>query len=50
MFSPFKSLVHLFQLPRVEDLEASYLEASYDRLNLEYRQRQIEQGLFRKPR
>lgn len=47
MLTQIRSLVRMFQLPKVEDLEMNYLERAYDRNNLEYRQRQIDQGLFR---
>jgi hypothetical protein len=34
--------------PSVEEREIAYLNQSVDRVDLEYRQRQIDRGLFRK--
>lgn len=50
MFASLQSLVRQLRVPSVEELELSYLEGSYDRVNLEYRQREIDRGLFRDPR
>lgn len=37
-----------FRLPSVDEVERDYLNAAHDRVNLEYRQRQIDFGLFRR--
>lgn len=46
MFNLFKSLVS--GLPRIADLERAYLNASVSRYDLERRQREIDNGLFRR--
>jgi hypothetical protein len=48
MFNLFKSLVSGKAFPRTADLERAYLEASVSRYDLERRQREVEQGLFRR--
>ncbi len=48
MFNLFKSLVSGSVFPRTADLERAYLDASVSRIDLERRQRDIDQGLFRK--
>jgi hypothetical protein len=48
MFNLFKSLVSGNFFPRTADLERAYLDASVSRIDLERRQRDIDQGLFRK--
>jgi hypothetical protein len=47
MLKVFELLRHAFHVPSVDEAERDYLNGAYDRVNLEYRQRQIEHGLFR---
>ncbi len=47
MFKVFELLRRAFHVPSVDEAERDYLNGAYDRVNLEYRQRQIEHGLFR---
>jgi len=44
----FEKLIAAFRLPSVDEVERDYLNAAHDRVNLEYRQRQIDFGLFRR--
>lgn len=44
----FEKLVAVFRLPSVDEVERDYLNQAHDRINLEYRQRQIDFGLFRR--
>ncbi|WP_374373071.1 hypothetical protein [Tabrizicola sp.] len=48
MFNLFKSLVSGKAFPRIADLERAYLEGSSSLVDLERRQREIDQGLFRR--
>lgn len=48
MFNLFKSLVSGKVFPRKADLERAYLDAAVSRYDLERRQREVEQGLFRR--
>ncbi len=48
MFNLFKSLASGKAFPRLADLERDYLNASVSRIDLERRQREIENGLFRR--
>jgi len=48
MFNLFKSLVSGKAFPRISDLEHAYLEGSTSLVDLERRQREIDQGLFRR--
>lgn len=48
MFNLFKSLINGSAFPRRIDLERAYLNASVSRYDLERRQREVEQGLFRR--
>lgn len=48
MFEPIRKIARALRAPSVADREAAYLNGSRDRFDLEYRQRQIDQGLFRK--
>ncbi|MGO4441124.1 DUF3563 domain-containing protein [Rhizobium sp. RAF56] len=47
MFTPIKKFARALRVPSVEDRETAYLNGSFDRFDLEYRQRQIDRGLFR---
>lgn len=42
-----KNLINAFHIPSREERERAYLNASADRYDLEYRQRQVDAGLFR---
>jgi hypothetical protein len=47
MFTPIKKIARALRVPSVEEREMAYLNGSHDRFDLEYRQRQIDRGLFR---
>ena len=47
MFKQLKKITNALRAPSVEDRELNYLNGSLDRIDLEYRQRQIDRGLFR---
>lgn len=44
----FERLIAAFRLPSVDEAERDYLNGAHDQINLEYRQRQIDFGLFRR--
>lgn len=48
MFSRLRQAVKAFNVPSSEAMEADYLNGAVDRFDLEYRQREIDRGLFRK--
>lgn len=48
MFGPFKKLVRSVRGVSIEEREMAYLNSAQDRLDLEYRERQIDRGLFRR--
>jgi hypothetical protein len=48
MFNLLKSLVSRIDLPRIAEVERAYLDASVSRYDLERRQREVENGLFRR--
>ncbi|HEX9859026.1 MAG TPA: DUF3563 domain-containing protein [Paracoccaceae bacterium] len=48
MLTQLKSLIRSFRVGTLAELEMNYLNESRDRIDLEFRQRQIDQGLFRK--
>ena len=48
MFNLFKSFVSGRAFPRIADLERAYLDASVSAYDLERRQREVENGLFRR--
>ena len=48
MLKHLKNFTRALRLPTTADREAAYLNGSVDRIDLEYRQRQIDRGLFRK--
>ncbi|WP_248446097.1 DUF3563 family protein [Sinorhizobium meliloti] len=48
MFKQLKKITGALHIPSVEERETAYLNGSVDRIDLEYRQRQIDRGLFRK--
>jgi hypothetical protein len=47
MFGPIKKFARALRVPNVEEREMAYLNNSHDRFDLEYRQRQVDRGLFR---
>jgi hypothetical protein len=46
MFKSFKSVARAFGSRAVADREMAYLNGATDRVDLEYRQREIDRGLF----
>jgi hypothetical protein len=48
MFNLFKSLISHRGLPLIAEVERDYLNASVSRIDLERRQREVENGLFRR--
>ena len=48
MINLFKSLIFHRGLPSIAELERDYLNASVSRVDLERRQRDIDNGLFRR--
>ena len=48
MLKFFEPLLRVFRLPSIDEAELDYLNGAYNRLNLEYRQRLVDSGLFRK--
>jgi hypothetical protein len=47
MFAPIKKIARALRAPTTQEREMAYLNSSYDRIDLEYRQRQVDRGLFR---
>lgn len=47
MFEQVKNFVRAFRIPSREELERAYLNGAVDRVDLEFRQRQIDRGMFR---
>ena len=48
MFGPVKNFARALRGPSIEQRELAYLNGALDRVDLEYRQRQIDRGMFRK--
>ena len=48
MFGPIKKIARALRVPSVQEREMAYLNGSQDRFDLEFRQRQIDRGLFRR--
>ncbi|MFB2551072.1 DUF3563 family protein [Ensifer soli] len=48
MFKQLKKITRALQVPSTEERELAYLNGSLDRIDLEFRQRQIDRGMFRK--
>ena len=48
MFGSFRKFAHALRGPSAQDREIAYLNGSRDRVDLEYRQRQIDRGMFRR--
>lgn len=47
MFKQLKKITSALRAPSAAEREMNYLNGSIDRIDLEYRQRQIDRGLFR---
>lgn len=47
MFTPIKNFARALRVRSIEEREMAYLNSSHDRFDLEYRQRQVDRGLFR---
>ena len=47
MLKQIKNFTRALRIPTPEDREMAYLNGAIDRIDLEYRQRQIDRGLFR---
>jgi len=48
MFEQVKKFVRAFHIPSVEELEREYLNGAANRVDLEFRQRQVDRGMFRR--
>lgn len=48
MFKHLKSVARAFGGSAATDREMAYLNSATDRIDLEYRQREIDRGLFRR--
>jgi hypothetical protein len=48
MFNLFKALMSQRKIPLIAEIERDYLNASVSRIDLERRQREVENGLFRR--
>ncbi|HEV7434316.1 MAG TPA: DUF3563 domain-containing protein [Pseudorhizobium sp.] len=48
MFGSVKRIARALRGQSIEDRELAYLNGASDRVDLEYRQRQIDRGMFRR--
>ena len=48
MFTPIRKFARSFRVPSVAEREMMYLNGARDLVDLEYRQREIDRGLFRR--
>jgi hypothetical protein len=48
MFERVKNFISAFHLPTAAELEREYLNGAANRVDLEFRQRQIDRGMFRR--
>ncbi len=48
MFKQIRNFARALRVPSTDEREIAYLNGAIDRIDLEYRQRQIDRGLFRK--
>ena len=48
MLKQIRNFARALRVPNADDREMAYLNGAIDRIDLEYRQRQIDRGLFRK--
>jgi hypothetical protein len=47
MFERVRNILRAFHIPSPEELEREYLNGAVNRVDLEFRQRQIDRGMFR---
>ncbi|GAA3078397.1 DUF3563 domain-containing protein [Sinorhizobium sp. B11] len=47
MFEPIRKFARALRAPTAQEREMAYLNGSHDRIDLEYRQRQVDRGIFR---
>jgi hypothetical protein len=47
MFERVRSFIRAFHIPTAEELEREYLNGAANRIDLEFRQRQVDRGMFR---
>ncbi|QLF69939.1 DUF3563 family protein [Peteryoungia desertarenae] len=48
MFEPIRKIARSLRVPSVAEREMMYLNGARDLVDLEYRQRQIDRGMFRR--
>jgi hypothetical protein len=48
MFNSVRKFARALRVPSAQDREMAYLNESRDRIDLEYRMRQVDRGMFRK--
>ncbi|MBT9368530.1 DUF3563 family protein [Rhizobium sp. CSW-27] len=48
MFKPLRNIARALRAPTLQEREMAYLNESHDAIELEYRMRQVDRGLFRK--
>ncbi len=48
MFERVKNFFQVFHIPSSAELERDYLNGAANRVDLEFRQRQVERGMFRR--
>ena len=48
MFDTVRKFARALRAPSIQDREMAYLNDARDRVDLEYRMRQIDRGMFRK--
>jgi hypothetical protein len=47
MFESVRRIARAFRVPTIHDREMAYLNDAKDRVDLEFRMRQIDRGMFR---
>lgn len=48
MFAPIRKIARALRVPTVAEREMNYLNGARDLVDLEYRQREIDRGAFRR--
>ena len=48
MLKLYELLFRAIRLPSIDEAELDYLNGSFDLVNLEHRQREVDHGLFRR--
>ncbi|AYD00313.1 DUF3563 family protein [Neorhizobium sp. NCHU2750] len=48
MFDTVRKFARALRVPTAQDREMAYLNDARDRIDLEYRMRQVDRGMFRK--